>query len=666
MERVKEAKRRIEELRTEIAEHDRRYYLEAAPSISDQEYDQLYRELRELEDEFPELRTSDSPTQRVGGAPLESFLQVRHRTQMLSLDNTYSEEEVADFFRRLERLIPGETIDAVIEPKVDGVALSVLYRHGVLEYAATRGNGVTGDDVTGNIRTIRAVPLRLRGSVPEEVEVRGEVFLPKKVFAALNIERQEAGEPLFANPRNTAAGSLKQLDPALVAKRKLSAIFYGFGLLTGDSVATHQEALQRLKKWGLPTHGTTWTAQSVEAVIDAIRELGRIRHDFEFELDGAVVKVDRYDLRERLGYTSKAPRWAMAFKYQAERAETRVRSIQVYVGRSGKLTPVANLDPVLVSGTTVSRATLHNGDEIQRKDVREGDVVVIEKAGEIIPAVVEVLKERRTGEEKQFEMPVKCPSCGEPVVRMPGQVDVRCINVECPEQVKRRLEHFAHRGALDIEGLGEMMVEQLVEKGLVKRIDHIYELDEEKLSLLDRMGKKSISNLLDGIEASKQQPLWRLLFGLGILHVGATAARELAGHFKTLEALQSASLDELIRVPNTGEVVGASIRDWFQNGDNRALIQTLKKHGLNFGEADRPETGGQALHGTSWVITGSLSEPREVFDELIRRHGGRTTASVSKKTNYLLAGEDAGSKLEKARQLGIEIVDEEKFREMIA
>src|SRR6202162_6117127 len=541
MERVEEAKRRIGELKTEIAEHDRSYYLEAAPSISDQEYDTLYRELRNLEEQFPELVTLDSPTQRVGGAPLESFLQVTHRTPMLSLDNTYSEQEVADFFRRLQRLIPGETIDAVIEPKVDGVAVSVLYRHGLLEYAATRGNGVLGDDVTRNIRTIRAVPSRLRGSVPEEVEVRGEVFLPKKVFAALNAERKESGEPLFANPRNTAAGSLKQLDPALVAKRKLSAIFYGFGLLTGDSVSTHQEALQRLKRWGLPTHDTIWRAQSVDAVIAAMRELGRIRHDFEFELDGAVVKVDRYDLRERLGYTSKAPRWAMALKYEAERAETRVRSIQVYVGRSGKLTPVANLDPVLVSGTTVSRATLHNGDEIQRKDVREGYVVVIEKAGEIIPAVVEVLKERRTGGEKPFEMPVKCPSCGEPVVRMPGQVDVRCTNVECPEQVKRRLEHFAHRGALDIEGLGEMMVEQLVEKGLVKRIDHIYELDEEKLSLLDRMGKKSIANLLDGIEASKKQPLWRLLFGLGILHVGATAARELAGRFKILEGLPRGS-----------------------------------------------------------------------------------------------------------------------------
>jgi len=393
--------------------------------------------------------------------------------------------------------------------------------------------------------------------------------------------------------------------------------------------------------------------------------VGRIRHDFEFEIDGAVVKVDRYDLRERLGYTSKAPRWAMAFKYQAERAETRVRSIQVYVGRSGKLTPVANLDPVLVSGTTVARATLHNGDEIRRKDVREGDVVVIEKSGEVIPAVVEVLKDRRNGDEKPYEMPTECPSCGEPVVRVPGLVDLRCTNVECPDQVKRRLEHFAHKGALDIEGLGEMMVDQLVKKGLVKRVDHIYELDEEKLSQLDRMGKKSISNLLGGIEASKKQPFWRLIFGLGILHVGATAARELAAHFKTMEALQSASLDELIRVPNTGEVVGTSIRDWFLNRDNIALIKALKAHGLNFGEADRKGTEGHALSGTSWVITGTLSEPREVFEELIRRSGGRSTSSVSKKTNYLLAGEDAGSKLDKARQLGIEIVDEGKFREMI-
>ena len=665
MERVEEAKHRILELRKEIAEHDRRYYLDAAPTISDQQYDKLYRELRELEGKFPELVTPESPTQRVGGAPLEGFKQVTHRTPMLSLDNTYSEEEVADFFRRLQRLLPGETIDAVIEPKVDGVAISILYRRGLLEYAATRGNGVTGDDVTANVRTIRAVPLRLNGSVPEEVEVRGEVFLPKQVFASLNAEREQTGEPLFANPRNTAAGSLKQLDPALVARRKLSAIFYGFGLLTGDEVSTHQQALARLKTWGLPTHEKIWIAQSVEEVTEAIQTLGRMRHDFRFEMDGAVVKIDRYDLREQLGYTSKAPRWAMAYKYPSERAETRVRSIKVYVGRSGKLTPVANLDPVFVSGTTVSRATLHNGEEIRRKDVREGDVVVIEKSGEIIPAVVEVLKDRRTGHEKPFDMPSRCPSCGEPVARLAGQVDVRCTNVECPEQVRRRLEHFAHKGALDIEGLGQMMVEQLVEKGLVKRVDHIYELDETKLSRLDRMGKKSISNLLNGIEASKKQPLWRLIFGLGITHIGSTAARELATHFKTLEAIQRASLEELIRVPNTGEVVATSIRDWFQNADNIALIKALKRHGLNLGEANRDEVVSNTLRDTSWVITGTLSESREVFEELIRRNGGRTTGSVSKKTDYLLVGEDAGGKLKKGRQLGVKIVSEAEFRQLV-
>ena len=664
METFNQAKNRIEELRSVIADHDRRYYLEAAPTISDREYDQLYRELRDLEAEFPELAASDSPTNRVGGAPLEGFRQVTHKTPMLSLDNTYSESEVGDFFRRLQRLLPGEAIDTVVEPKVDGVALSLYYLRGVLEYAATRGNGVVGDDVTQNIRTIRVVPLRLHGTVPDELEVRGEVFLPKKVFAALNAEREEAGEPLFANPRNTAAGSLKQLDPTLVAERKLSAIFYGFGLLSGQEVSTHQEALKRLRGWGLPCHSKIWTARSVGDAIAAIQSLAEIRHDFPFEIDGAVVKVDRYDLRERVGYTSKAPRWAMAFKYQAERAETRLVSIEIQVGRSGKLTPVANLEPVVLSGTTVARATLHNGEEIRRKDIREGDIVVIEKAGEIIPAVMEVLKERRSGVEKPFEMPAYCPSCGSPVSRIEGQVDIRCTNVECPEQVKRRVQHFAHRGALDIEGLGEMMVEQLVESGLVRRVDQIYELDEGKLGRLERMAKKSISNLLGGIKASKAQPLWRLIFGLGILHVGATAARELATHFGRMEALQNASLADLLRVPNTGEVVAGSIHDWFSNPDNIALIEALKRHGLNFGQADRVEAKSETLRGTSWVITGTLSENREKFEELIRRHGGRTTGSVSKKTDYVLAGEDAGSKLGKARQLGIRIVTEDEFRAM--
>jgi DNA ligase (NAD+) len=662
---LEEAERRIGQLRAEIIEHDRRYHAEAAPVISDQEYDRLFRELKDLETEYPQFQDPNSPTLRVGATPIEGFKQLTHRTPMLSLDNTYSEEEVAEFFRRLERLTGKQGIETVIEPKVDGVAISLFYRNGLLEYAATRGNGVVGDDVTQNIRTIRALPLRLKKPHPEEVEIRGEVYLSKTVFARLNVEREEAGEPLFANPRNTAAGSLKQLDPSLVARRKLSIICYGFGHLAGEIISSHRRALEGLKAWGVPTHVKIWTATSVEEVIAAIRALDGIRHDFPYETDGAVVKVDDYDLREQVGYTSKAPRWAMAYKYQPERAETRVLSIDVHIGRSGKLTPVANLEPVLVSGTTVARATLHNGEEIRRKDIRVGDVVVIEKAGEIIPAVVEVLMAHRQPSARPFEMPHKCPSCGHPVQSVEGLVDLRCTNVECPEQVKRRLEHFAHKGALDIEGLGEMMVAQLVDYDLVKRVDHIYELNEEKLSQLERMGAKSIANLLSGIEASKKQPLWRLIFGLGILHVGATAARELAAHFRTLDKLSTASLEELLKVPNTGAVMAASLRDYFANPDNKALIEALRRHGLNFGELDHEKTASDTLEGTSWVITGTLSAPREVFEDLIRKNAGRVSSSVSKKTTYLLAGEEAGSKLEKAKTLGVKIVDENEFRKMI-
>jgi DNA ligase (NAD+) len=666
MEPTATAAARMKELRGEIAEHDRRYYLEAMPSVSDQQYDRLYRELLDLEKRYPTLVASDSPTQRVGGAPLEGFSQIQHRTPMLSLDNTYSETEVVDFFQRLERLLPNTKVTTVIEPKVDGVAISLFYRDGQLVYAATRGNGTTGDDVTQNVRTIRAIPLRLQAS-PAEVEVRGEVFLPKAVFARLNAARREAGEPVFANPRNAAAGSLKQLDARLVAKRQLSALIYGIGLLKGKSVRNHREALGLLRTWGLPTHPRTWTADSVADVIAAIETLGGLRHDFAYEMDGAVVKVDDYDLRERLGFTSKAPRWAIAFKYEPERAETVIRSIEIQVGRSGKLTPVANLDPVFLSGTTVSRATLHNGEEIQRKDIRVGDHVLIEKSGEIIPAVIEVLGEKRRGDEETFRMPDHCPSCGQPVVRIAGQIDLRCLNVECPEQVQRRLEHFAHKGALDIEGLGSAMVGQLVEQGLVKRIDHIYDLTAEKLAGLERMGSKSIANLLKGIEASKHQPLWRLIFGLGILHVGSTASRALAEHFDSLDALKSASVEDLRNVQNTGEVVAESIRVWFEDRDNQALVEALREHGLNFGQGNQiREVESDKLAGTTWVITGSLSEPREKFAETIRRHGGRTAGSVSKKTSFLLVGEDPGSKKEKALQLKVKVVDEEQFRRMIA
>jgi DNA ligase (NAD+) len=563
------------------------------------------------------------------------------------------------------RLLPGETIRTVVEPKVDGVAISVFYRNGRLQYAATRGNGTVGDDVTQNVRTIRAVPYSLQGLAPDEVEIRGEVFLPKKTFRKLNEEREQAGESLFANPRNAAAGALKQLDSRIAAARGLGVIFYGFGYSSGSQLSSHRESLARLAEWGLPAPAKTWNAENPEAVIEAIKALDEIRHDLPYETDGAVVKVDDYQQREALGYTSKAPRWAIAYKYQAERAETQLLSIEVQVGRSGKLTPVANLRPVQLSGTTVSRATLHNGEEIKRKDIRVGDHVLIEKSGEIIPAVLEVVLERRTGKEKRFEMPAKCPSCGEPVVQTSGQIDVRCVNVECPEQVKRRLEHFAHRGAMDIEGLGVAMVAQLVERGLVKRIDHIYELDEEALNGLERMGKKSVRNLLDAIEASKKQPWWRLIFGLGILHVGATAARELADFFRTLDALSKASLEELQKAPNTGDVVAGSIRDWFDNKDNQELIEALRRHGLSFGGGEETAKVDDRLEGTTWVITGTLSESREVFADLIRSHGGRLAASVSGKTDFLLAGEEAGSKLERARSLGVRVVNEEEFRRLI-
>ena len=665
MKNLEAARKKVEEVRALIREHDRHYWLEAAPQISDQEYDRLYRELKDLEEEYPQLVTADSPTQRVSGAPLQEFAQITHRTQMLSLDNTYSEAEVVEFFRRMLRLLPGETIRTVIEPKVDGVAISVFYRNGRLQYAATRGNGTVGDDVTQNVRTIRSVPYSLEGAAPDEVEIRGEVYLPKKTFRKLNQEREEAGESLFANPRNAAAGTLKQLDARIAASRGLGVIFYGFGYYSGSELRSHQESLKRLARWGLPSPAKIWTADSPEAVIGAIKALDELRHDLPYETDGAVIKVDDYRQREALGFTSKAPRWAIAFKYQAERAETQLLSIEVQVGRSGKLTPVANLSPVQLSGTTVSRATLHNGEEIKRKDIRVGDYVLIEKSGEIIPAVLEVVLDRRAGNEKRFEMPTKCPSCGHPVVQFPGQIDVRCVNVECPEQVKRRLEHFAHRGAMDIEGLGEAMVAQLVERGLVKRIDHIYDLGEDALAGLERMGKKSIRNLLDAIEASKKQPIWRLIFGLGILHVGATAARELADFFGTLDALRKASVEELQKAPNTGEVVARSIRDWFDNKDNQELIEALRRHGLKFGGGEESSKIDDRLEGTTWVITGTLSEPREALADLIRSHGGRVASSVSGKTDFLLAGEEAGSKLEKARSLNVRVVNEEEFRGLV-
>lgn len=661
----KQATKRIAILRREIEEHNRRYYEEAAPTISDREYDALYRELSDLEKQFPKLAAPDSPTQRIGDKPLKAFDQITHRVPMLSLDNTYSEEELTDFYRRVERLLPNKKIPVVIEPKVDGVAVSLLYENGRLRYAATRGDGTVGDDITQNILTIRSVPRQLKGDVPKVLEVRGEAYLNKAGFAKLNAERREAGLPEFANPRNAAAGSLKQLDPAMAARRPLGLVCYGTGLIEGQALDKHSELFALLKKLGLPGSDKWWLADSVEEILRAIHELDRVRHDFAYQTDGAVVKVDSFSQREVLGFTSKSPRWAIAFKYEAERVETRLLDILVQVGRTGTLTPVAALEPVVVSGSTVSRATLHNEEEIARKDIRIGDTVLIEKAGEVIPAVVSVRTDLRQGTERKFRMPKHCPECGSVVVKDEGQVAIRCANSQCPAQVRRRIEHFASRGAMDIEGLGEAVVNQLVQQKLLADVGDIYWLKTETLLELERMGEKSVANLIDAIERSKSRPLWRLLFGLGILHVGVTASRALADHFPNLDALRESSVDELQQIPDVGEVVGRSIHEFFHEPHNLAVLEKLRTAGLRFEAEPKAKDAAPGFRNTTWVVTGTLSQSRDEIAELIRARGGKVSGSVSKKTSFVLAGEEAGSKLEKAKKLGVRVLDEAEFRQML-
>jgi DNA ligase (NAD+) len=661
----KEAGKRMAILYKEIEEHNRRYYEEAAPTISDREYDTLYRELKDLEEAFPKLNAADSPTQRTGDRPLKAFGQVTHRVPMLSLDNTYSEEEVTDFYRRLERLLPNKKIPVVIEPKVDGIAVSLLYEKGQLQYAATRGDGTVGDDITKNILTIRSLPKQLKGDVPDILEVRGEAYLNKAGFAKLNAERREAGLPEFANPRNAAAGSLKQLDPAIAAQRPLGIVLYGTGLIEGLRLDKHSELFALLEKLGLPGSEKWWRADSVEEILRAIHELDSIRNDLAYQTDGAVVKVDSFSQREVLGFTAKSPRWAIAFKYEAERVETRLLDILVQVGRTGTLTPVAALEPVVVSGSTVSRATLHNEEEIARKDIRIGDTVLIEKAGEVIPAVVGVRTDLRTGAEKKFRMPKQCPECGSSVVKDEGQVAIRCVNSQCPAQVRRRLEHFASRGAMDIEGLGEAVVNQLVQKKLLADVGDIYALNAPVVLELERMGEKSVANLLEAIELSKSRPLWRLLFGLGILHVGVSASRALAEHFPNLDAIRESSVEELQQIPDVGEVVGRSIHEFFREPHNLAVIEKLRKAGLKFDAEPKVEGAAPGFRNTTWVITGTLSQSRDEIAELIRARGGKVSGSVSKKTSFVLAGEEAGSKLEKAKKLGLRVLDEAEFRGML-
>jgi DNA ligase (NAD+) len=666
-----QAQARHTTLSEEIRRHDLAYYVAAQPLITDREYDRLYRELLDLEAAFPELVTPDSPTQRVGGQPVRAFAPHRHRVPMLSLDNTYSQQEVQDFVDRVQRWLPNEPLAWVVEPKVDGVAISLTYRDGRFQVGATRGDGATGDDITANLKTIRSLPLRLHTVSPQIppalLEVRGEVYLTKDGFAKLNAERAAAGEELFANPRNAAAGSLKQLDPRIVAQRPLDLVLYGVGHVEGaPPPATQVELLEWLRALGFKTPEQTWFCRSASELFAAIDALDKLRDRFRYETDGAVIKLNPLALRERLGATAKAPRWGIAYKYAPEQAQTKLRAITIQVGRTGALTPVAELEPVLLAGTTVKRATLHNEDQIRRLDARVGDTVLVQKAGEIIPEVVSVLAAQRTHDEPPFQFPRECPECGSRVSReglASEAVAWRCTNPDCPAQVRGRVEHWCSRGAMDIEGGGEVLVAQLVRCGLVLDVADLYRLSVAEVAALERMGEKSATNFIASVEASKTRDAWRLLFGLGILHVGAGVAKALGRRFASVDDVFAASVEQLTAVDDVGEVIARSVVQWHGDSRNRALIDRLRKAGLNFQSSlFRAADAVGPWAGKTFVLTGTLpSLTREQATARIEALGGRVSGSVSKKTDFVLAGAEAGSKLEKARKLGVRIIDEAEF-----
>ena len=661
-----EANKRHAALAEELRRHDHAYYVLAEPTISDPDYDRLYRELLDLEDAHPELTTVDSPSQRVGGKPVSEFPEHRHAMPMMSLDNTYSFEELAEFQARVEKLLPEAELDWTIEPKIDGLAVSLRYENGSLAVGATRGDGVSGDDITGNLKTIRSIPLRLgRGSnsIPKILEVRGEVFMSKAGFAKLNEKRRGEGEEPFANPRNAAAGSLKMLDPQVVAERPLGVFLYGLGEVSAEAAVpdTQVAVLDWLDQLGFPTPERIWAGRTHDDLVASINELDADRHELDYETDGAVIKLNPLALREQCGATAKAPRWAIAYKYAAEQAETVLKKITVQVGRTGALTPVAELEPVFVAGSTVSRATLHNEEEIARKDIREGDTVIIEKAGEIIPAVIEVVLAKRPDSAKPFTLKKKCPECGTAASKVTeDDVVWRCANPDCPAQVRGRLEHYCARGAMDIEGGGEVLVKQIVARGLAYDVGELYRLKLEEVASLERMAEKSAQNFLDGLEASKGRDLWRLVFGLGILHVGAGVAKALSRRFRDLDELMHATEDQLLAIDDVGEVIAQSVYRWFGDSDNRQLIEVLRKAGLNFeSELYQDAAAAGPLAGKSLVLTGTLPNlKRHEAAAKIEAAGGKVVSSVSKKTDYLVAGEEAGSKLAKAEKLSVPVLDE--------
>ena len=664
---AKDVKKRIERLRNEIRRHDYLYYVLNQPQISDRQYDRLFAELKASEQANPELVTPDSPTQRVSGRPLEGFAAVRHAIPMLSMDNTYSADELRAFDERIRKQLGGEDYDYVVELKFDGLAVSLRYEDGRLVTAATRGDGEVGDDVTANVRTIKAVPLALLdgGGIPGILEVRGEVYMPTKSFIELNKQRSKTGEPVFANPRNAAAGSLKLLDARITAARNLSFFAYAAGEVSEPLAQTHYETLQKFKQFGLPVNPHNAKAGDIEQVIDVCFSWSEKRLTLDYKTDGMVIKINRFDQRDALGATGRAPRWCISYKFAAERAKTTIESIDVQVGKSGILTPVANLVPVQLAGTTVKRASLHNFDELARLDARCGDTVLIEKAGEIIPQVVEVEKELRPAGAVPFKVPAKCPNCGSAVAKDKEGVYIRCVNPDCLGQLKERLRYFAGRDQMDIEHLGPALIEQLVESGLVKNFADLYKLQKSDLMTLERMGEKSADNVIAAIEKSKARPLWRLVAALGIRHIGGQSADILAEHFGSLDALMAADIEALQTVEQIGPKIAESVYEYFRNPANRAVIEGLLTAGVRPEQPKKVRRAGE-LAGKTIVVTGTLEKfTRPQIEQAIKQAGGKTSSSVSKKTDFVLAGKEPGSKLDRALALGVRIISEKEFLKMV-
>ncbi len=661
-------KREIEELVSDLNEHCYRYYVLDAPVLPDKEYDRLFRRLKELE-ALSGYVMPESPTQRVGAPPLEKYKKVKHTEPMLSLDNAFSHEEIREFDGRVKRVLKSEDeITYTVEPKYDGIAIELTYKEGVMHRASTRGDGQTGEDVTLNVRTIRAVPLRIVGvEVPEEIDIRGEIFMDIAEFEALNREREHNGEPSFANPRNAAAGSVRQLDSSITAVRKLHLACYGAGASKGIAFTSQREFMAWLRKARFPVPLNMKTADGIEEVIEAVREIEEKRNSFPFEADGAVIKVDNFDLQRKLGVKTREPRWATAYKFPAHQGITKIREIMASVGRVGTITPVALLEPVKIGGVTVSRSTLHNWDEIERKDIRTGDTVVVERAGDVIPHVISVMKEKRTGTEKPFPPPEQCPVCGSDVERDEGGVAFKCIGLNCAAQVQERIRHYASRAAMDIDGLGEKNVELLYRHGLVHHFVDIYRLKKEDLLELPRFAEKSAQNLIDAIERSRETTLARFLYSLGVLHVGEFAARLLAKHYRTIEDLYHIRPGDMIDIKQVGEKIADSVSRFFNDQENLAALDTLKASGLHIANPDfeKSERKNLPLDGLTLVVTGALPVPRKAVEEMIERAGGRAAGSVSKKTDYVVLGESPGSKLEKALSLGVKTISYEDLLKMI-